>query len=51
MPDLRMWIVKREVLATSLIKAATGKGKVYSIEEADEKFQPEKKKKVGFNKK
>jgi hypothetical protein len=44
----RLWIVKREVLATSLEKALKGKGRLYEITEADEKFQPEEKKKLGF---
>ena len=48
----KMWIVKREVLATTIEKAIHAKGRVYGVEEADDKFQPEEKKKpASFGKK
>lgn len=47
-----MWIVKREVLATTIEKAIHTKGRVYEILEADDKFQAENKpNKTGFKKK
>lgn len=46
-----MYLVKREVFATSVEKAITSKGKIYSIELADDKFQIKKKPDVGFTKK
>lgn len=36
----RMYLVKREVIATSMAKAIVGRGKVYEITLADDKFQP-----------
>lgn len=51
MPDLKMWIVKREVLATSLVKAATSQGRIYEITEAAKEFQPDKKKIIGYKNK
>lgn len=47
---LRMYIVKREVLARSIKDAVTAKGIVYEVSLADEKFQPDSKKPIkGFN--
>lgn len=40
-----MWIVKREVFATTIEKAMTAKGRVYAIEIADDRYQPEEQKK------
>lgn len=49
---LKMYIVKKEVLATCIEKAVHGKGVCYSVELAEEKYQPEEKKKpTGFVKK
>jgi hypothetical protein len=49
---LKLWLVKRKVLATSLQQALRAKGRVYSVDEAAKEFQPEDKpkKKVGFTK-
>ncbi len=38
----KLYLVKREVLATSLQQAIRGRGTVYEITTADDKFQPEK---------
>jgi hypothetical protein len=46
----KLYLVKREVLATSAEQAIHGKGKVYCVELAEDKFQPEEKKdKLGFS--
>lgn len=48
----RLYLVKREVLATSVIQALRLPGKVYEIQLAEDKFQPEPKKGTpGFDKK
>lgn len=48
----KMYLVKREVIATSIEKAIHGKGIIYEVTLADEKSWPdEKKKAVGFRKK
>lgn len=47
----KLYLVKREVWATSIEKAATAKGTVYEISVAEDRFQNEKQKKVGFKKK
>ena len=48
---MRMWLVKREVLATTIEKAAHAKGFIYEMALAEDKAQPEnKKKKTGFKK-
>ena len=47
----KLWIVKREVWAETLEKAIkVRKGRIYGIEEADEKYQtpPKKDTKIGF---
>lgn len=49
---MRMWLVKREVLATTIEKAAHNKGFIYEISLAEDKVQPENtKKKTGFKSK
>ena len=48
---LKLYLVKREVVATSLKKALENKGIVYEVCLADEKSWPENKKKIGFKKK
>lgn len=45
-----MYLVKYEVIATSLKRAMRTKGVVYEVVVAEEKFWPEEKKKVGFKK-
>ena len=49
----KLYLVKREVVATSLKSALTRPGHVYEIVLADEKNWPEQKKKnkLGFSKK
>ena len=49
----KLWIVKREVLATTVEKAIhASRGRIYGVEEADEKYQPQESgKKIGFKKK
>ena len=49
----RLWIVKREVWAETLEKAIKVRnGRIYGVEEAAEKYQNSKKKKlIGFGKK
>lgn len=45
-----MYLVSREVLATSIERAIHTKGKVYEIRMAKDEFQPQPKKgKPGFN--
>lgn len=52
MSSKKLYLVKREVLATSLAKALISKGHVYEIMLAEDKFQPENKKEsLGFKKK
>ncbi len=46
----KLYIVKKEVFATSIEKAATAKGHVFAIELAADAFQPENKKSPGFKK-
>lgn len=47
----KLYLVKREVYAKSLRGALAGKGSIYEVTLADEKFQPEEpKKEMGFNK-
>lgn len=45
----KLWLVKREVIATTMEKALKGKGRIYEITLADEKSWPTKSKKTGFN--
>lgn len=49
----KLYLVKREVIATSIQKAMTNKGTIYSIEVTEEKSWPEQKKKekLGFENK
>jgi len=47
----RMYLVKKEVIAKNIKEAMYKDGKIYCIELAEEKFQPEDNKEVGFNKK
>lgn len=51
-PVKKLYLVKREVIATSLAKALTASGHVYEIVLAEEKSWPENKKKdkLGFKK-
>ena len=51
MKHKKMYIVKREVLATSIEKALTAKGHIFEVVIADDKYQPEDKKDIGFKKK
>jgi hypothetical protein len=44
----KLFIVKKEVLATSISAAEKAKGKIFAIEEASEEFQPNNKKPIGF---
>lgn len=44
----KMYLVKREVLATDIKKAMRAPGKIYSIELADERHQPTDNKPLGF---
>ena len=47
-----MYLVKREVMATSIEKAMKEKGRIYCIELVEDKFQPQEVKPIlGFNKK
>lgn len=46
-----MYFVKREVIATTLDKAIKGRGEIYEVVVADEKYWPEIKEKLGYNKK
>lgn len=47
-----MYLVKREVMATSIERAAHERGMIYEIILAGKEFQPEENtKKVGFKKK
>ena len=45
---IKMWLVKREVMAKSLAEAIRKPGRVYSVEEAGKEYQPEEIKKIGF---
>ena len=47
---LKLWLVKQEVLATTLQQALHGKGRVYEVQEAAKEYQPEEtpKKIAGF---
>ena len=45
----KLFYVRREVWAPSIEKAMTGKGKIYSIEEAEEAKQIKEKPVTGFN--
>lgn len=48
----KLFIVRKEVLATSIEKAVHGRGKTVYVELADEKFQPVPvKKSLGFKNK
>jgi len=50
----KLWLVKREVWAENVEKAIhVRRGRVYAVDEADDKFQPEdpSKKKIGYKKK
>ena len=50
-PKVKLWLVKKEVLAKTLREAITKPGRVYEIQEASKEYQPEEKpKKVGFTK-
>lgn len=49
---MKMWIVKREVLARNIIEAAKNYGRIYCIEEASKEFQPDNNKPIeGFKNK
>ena len=45
-----MYLVKREVYATNIEQAVKAKGVVYEIQLAEEKYQNEKQKTIGFKK-
>lgn len=47
----KLYLVKREVIATSIKKAMTNKGHIYEISLAEEKNWPQEKKQVGFRSK
>lgn len=47
----KLFLVKREVIASSLKKALEGKGIVYEVVVTEEKNWPEVKKKLGFKNK
>lgn len=47
----KLYLVKREVLATSIKNAMTAKGIIYEIQTVDDKSQPSlEKKQIGFKK-
>lgn len=46
MPKEKLWIVKREVYASTIKQAMVKRGHIYAIEEANN--TPDKEKKVGF---
>lgn len=46
-----MYLVSREVLATSIKGAIEGKGVVYSVVLAEDKFQPNPRSQMGFKNK
>jgi len=46
----KMYIVKREVIASSVKEALTAKGHVYEITIAEDKYQPLTYKPIGFTK-
>ena len=47
--DKKLYLVKREVMATSIENAMRERGFIYAIEMVDEKLQPEPKKgSLGF---
>lgn len=41
LPKRKLFLVKREVWADNIAEAVTGKGIVYEVTVADEKYQPE----------
>jgi len=45
----KMYLVKREIIATSIEKALKGKGHIYEIVLAEEKNWPLPETKTGFN--
>lgn len=47
----KLYLVKREVWATNIKTAMISKGSIYSVELADDKFQPLTDKPIGFKKK
>jgi hypothetical protein len=48
---MKLWIVQREILATTVQGAIKGSGRVIGISEAAKEYQPEEKKKsIGFKK-
>ena len=44
----KLYLVKYEVIATSIERAIKTRGRIYEISEADEKMWPVEPKKVGF---
>ena len=44
----KLYLVKTEVMATSIHKAISTKGKVYSVELVVDQYQPDEKKNLGF---
>jgi hypothetical protein len=47
----KLWYVRREVVASYLTEALRTKGRVYSVELAEEKLWPENKANVGYGNK
>lgn len=47
----KLWLVKREVIATSITAAMRGKGRIYEIQETRDEVPNEKSILVGFSKK
>lgn len=48
-PIKKLYLVKREVIATSMEKALHARGTVYEVVIAEEKSWPQSRKKVGFD--
>ena len=48
MAEKKMYLVKREVIANNIREAMNGKGKIYCVELAEDKFQENIK--IGFDK-
>lgn len=45
----KLYYVKREVIASSLVEAMKSRGVVYEVALADEKMWPDNKKKIGYD--
>ena len=44
----KLYLVKREVVASNVVEAMKNKGTIYEIQLTEEKMWPENKNKVGF---